>query len=214
MAIIQFPPLESADENGLLGIGGDLSPESLLLSYTNGIFPWPISKEYPLAWFSPDPRGILHYDNLHLSQSFIKFLKKQKYTIKYNSNFEAVILNCARVNRKHEKSTWITDEIINAYIDFHKLGFAYSIEVYDQNRLVAGLYGVKINHYVCGESMFHIEANTSKLALYTLMTDLYKQNITWLDTQMVSSVVLNMGGTYIPRDAFISLLKKSLNTDS
>jgi leucyl/phenylalanyl-tRNA--protein transferase len=211
MAIIKFPPLETADENGLIGIGGDLSPESLLLAYQNGIFPWPISKEYPLAWFSPDPRGILYYENLHLSQSFIKFLKKQTYNIKYNSNFEAVILNCARISRKHENSTWITDEIINAYIDFHKLGFAYSVEVYDKDRLIAGLYGVKINQYVCGESMFHIETNTSKLALYTLISDLYKNNISWLDTQMVSPVVSNMGGSYIPRTAFISLLNKSIN---
>ncbi len=145
MAILEFPPIDSADENGLIGIGGDLEPESLLLAYSNGIFPWPISKEYPLAWFSPDPRGILFYNQLHISKSMRRFINKHKYQIKYNTNFEAVIRQCSSVQRVHENSTWITEDIISAYIDFHKLGYAYSVEIYNLDRLVCGLFGVKLN---------------------------------------------------------------------
>lgn len=210
MAILEFPPIDSADENGLIGVGGDLETESLLLAYSQGIFPWPISKEYPIAWFSPDPRGILFYNNLHLSKSFKKFLNNHHYEIKFNHNFESVILNCSRIKRAHENSTWITDEIINAYIDFHRKGFAYSVEVYAKDKMVGGLYGVNINNYFCGESMFHAEDNTSKLALYTLMSFLNQKNIGWLDTQMVTPVVKNMGGIYIDRKDFIVLLTNAL----
>ena len=210
MAILDFPPVESADENGLVGVGGDLEPESLLLAYSRGIFPWPISKDYPLAWFSPDPRGLLFFDNLHISKSMRRFLNKDKYQVKFNTNFEQVIRHCSKVQRAHENSTWITEDIINAYIDFHRLGYAYSVEVYDQDRLVGGLYGVKINQYVCGESMFHLEDNTSKLALISLMFNLEKNNIHWLDTQMITPVVEQLGGIYMPRNQFINLLKKSV----
>ena len=210
MAIISFPPVDSADENGLIGIGGDLEPESLLLAYSSGIFPWPISKEYPLAWFSPDPRGILFYDNLHISKSMKRFLNNHQYQVKFNHNFESVIYNCSKITRSHEKSTWITEDIINAYIDFHRLGFAYSVEVYHHDKLVGGLYGVKIKNYVCGESMFHIEPNTSKLALISLLQNLESQNIHWLDTQMITPVVEHLGGIYIPRKEYLQLLKKAL----
>lgn len=210
MAILEFPPIESADENGLVGIGGDLEPESLLLAYSNGIFPWPISKEYPLAWFSPNPRGILAYEDLHLSKSLKRFLNNHQYIVKFNTNFEAVIMNCAKVKRAHEKSTWITDDIINAYIDFHRLGYAYSVEIYNKDKLVGGLYGVKLNNYVCGESMFHLEDNTSKLAVVSLMNTLHQSKINWLDTQMITPVVEQLGGKYIDRSEFSAKLKKAL----
>jgi leucyl/phenylalanyl-tRNA--protein transferase len=211
MAILEFPPIDSADENGLVGIGGDLELESLLLAYSLGIFPWPISKEYPLAWFSPDPRGIIFHKNLHISKSMRRFMNKHKYQIKYNTNFESVIRQCATVMRVHEKSTWITEDIISAYIDFHKQGYAYSVEIYDIDRLVGGLYGVKLNQYICGESMFHLEDNTSKLAVIDLMQRLNRSNIHWLDTQMITPVVEQLGGIYIPRTEFLSLLKTSID---
>lgn len=214
MAILEFPPIETADESGLIGIGGDLEIESLILAYSQGIFPWPISKEYPLAWFSPDPRGVIFFDQFHLSKSFRRFLNKCPYFVKYNTNFEAVILNCAKVKRQHEKSTWITNDIIEAYIEFHRRGFAYSVEVYRQvdgdEKLIGGLYGVKLKNYVCGESMFHIEDNASKFALYSLMNKLYDEGIGWLDTQMITPVVESMGGSYIERKRFIELLNISI----
>lgn len=211
MAIVAFPPVEEADEHGLLALGGDLELESLLLAYTQGIFPWPISDEYPLAWFSPDPRGILAFDKLHLSKSFRKFLKKNPYEIRFNTNFEAVIMNCARVKRSDQSSTWITQDIINAYVEMFKHGFAYSCETYLDNKLVGGVYGVCINRFYSGESMFHLEDNASKVALVSLMYMLQQRDIKWLDTQMVTPVVQSLGGVEIPRETYIKMLKVSLN---
>lgn len=210
MAIVSFPPLEECDEHGLLALGGDLEVESLLLAYSQGIFPWPISEEYPLAWFSPDPRGILFFDKLHLSKSFRKFLKKNPYEIRFNTNFEAVIMNCGGVKRNDQSSTWITKDIINAYIELHRKGFAYSIETYFDDRLVGGVYGVCINRFYSGESMFHLEDNASKVALVSLMYMLKQRDIGWIDTQMVTPVVESLGGLEIPRETFLKMLKFSL----
>jgi leucyl/phenylalanyl-tRNA--protein transferase len=210
MAIIEFPPVENSDEHGLVALGGDLELESLLLAYSKGIFPWPINEEYPLAWFSPDPRGILAYDKLRLSKSFRKFLRKNPYEVKFNCNFEAVILNCARAKRSDQNSTWITQEIIDAYIELHKQGYAYSIETYLEDRLVGGVYGVCINRFYSGESMFHLEDNASKVALVSLMYMLKQRDILWIDTQMVTPVVESMGGVEIPRETFLKILDVSL----
>lgn len=211
MAINKFPPVQSADESGLLAIGGDLEIPSLLLAYNSGIFPWPISRQYPLAWFSPNPRGILFCDNLHISNSLKKFMKKNPYTVTFNQAFERVILACATVkNRKGQKGTWITDEIIHAYIHLHLHGNAYSVEVWDGDELVGGLYGVWINQFVCGESMFYRKKNASKVALVILIQHLQANGINWLDTQMVTPVVESLGGIELPRIKFLKLLKESL----
>ncbi len=210
MAIIEFPPVENSDEHGLVALGGDLELESLLLAYSKGIFPWPINEEYPLAWFSPDPRGILAYDKLRLSKSFRKFLRKNPYEVKFNCNFEAVILNCAKAKRSDQNSTWITQEIVDAYIELHKQGYAYSIETYLEDRLVGGVYGVCINRFYSGESMFHLEDNASKVALVSLMYMLKQRDILWIDTQMITPVVESMGGVEIPRETFLKILDVSL----
>lgn len=210
MAILKFPPVETADSYGLLALGGDLEVESLLLAYTQGIFPWPISQEYPLAWFSPDPRGVLFFDKLHLSQSFRKFLRKNPFEIRFNTNFEAVIMNCAKVKRADQPGTWITGEIINAYINLHRQGYAYSVETYRNDHLVGGIYGVSINRFYSGESMFYLEDNASKVALVSLMYMLHKRDIGWLDTQMVTPVVASLGGVEIPRETYLKMLTRSL----
>jgi len=210
VAILDFPPVEQADEHGLLALGGDLSLESLLLAYTRGIFPWPISEEYPLAWFSPDPRGILAFDKLHLSKSLRKFLKKNPYEIRFNTNFEAVIMNCAKVPRAENQGTWITEDIINSYINLHKNGFAYSVETYLDNVLVGGVYGVCINRFYSGESMFHTADNASKVALIALLYQLKQKDIGWLDTQMVTPVVESLGGIEIPRETYLKMLDISI----
>lgn len=212
MAIVEFPPIESADEHGLVAIGGDLEIDSLLLAYSQGIFPWPISEEYPLAWFSPDPRGILAFDKLHLSKSLRKFLKKNPYEVRFNTNFEAVIMNCARVKRNDQSSTWITQEIINSYIELHRQGYAYSIETYREDILVGGVYGVCINRFYSGESMFHTEDNASKVALVSLLYLLKQRDIGWIDTQMVTPVVETLGGLEIPRETFLQMLNVSLRS--
>jgi leucyl/phenylalanyl-tRNA--protein transferase len=207
MAIAEFPPIESADEHGLLAIGGDFEIESLVLAYSQGIFPWPINEQYPLAWFSPDPRGVLKYQDLHLSKSLIKFLKKSPYTVTFSKDFRAVIMNCANVPRKDNAGTWITRELMEAYIELHNKNLAYSVEVYEHEKLVGGLYGVWMNNFVSAESMFHLEDNTSKLAIVFLMEYLHEQGIDWVDTQMLTPVVEQMGGSYISRNEFKTLLQ-------
>jgi leucyl/phenylalanyl-tRNA--protein transferase len=207
-----FPSLNQADENGLLAVGGDLSIETLMDAYTHGIFPWPINEDYPLAWFSPDPRGILEYKNLHIPRSLLKVLKKGDYKITFNQEFDVVIHNCAMVkNRTGQQGTWITEDIINGYNQMFKKGLAYSVECWMQEKLAGGLYGVCLGNYVSGESMFYTEPNASKIALVTLMEHLNNVGITWLDTQMVTPIVKTLGGREIPRDQYIKKLNQSLS---
>lgn len=213
MAIDRFPPVELADENGLLAVGGDLEIESLLLAYQSGIFPWPISEEYPIAWFSPNPRGIIPAENLHLSKSFIKLLKKTNFSITLNQHFDQVIYHCAYVkNRKGQNGTWITPEVIAAYQNLHRAGHAYSVEVHLNNELVGGLYGVHVNNFFCGESMYFSESGASKVAIAFWVRHLLQYQIDWLDTQMVTPIIGDMGGIEVPRQAFLKKLKKALKT--
>lgn len=212
MVVPAFPPVEIADEDGLLAIGGDLEIQSLINAYSVGIFPWPISNEYPLAWFSPDPRGVLFFKDLKISRSLKKILKKDYFRVQFNHQFKNVIEACAKAkNRKGQNSTWITKEIIKSYTKFHQQGHAYSIEVYNPSEeLVGGIYGVILGHYVSGESMFYKESNASKIALVKLMEFLHQKGVQWIDTQMVTPIVRNLGGKEIARKEFIELLNKSL----
>jgi leucyl/phenylalanyl-tRNA--protein transferase len=206
---IIFPPVETSTPDGLLAIGGNLEVETIISAYKQGIFPWPISKEYPLAWFSPDPRGVFFLDDLHLPKSFVKFLKKNSYKSSFNKAFSEVIHQCSIVNRKNQSSTWITSDIITSYEKLFQQGLAYSVEIWDQERLIAGLYGVCIGDFVSGESMFNLEDNGSKFALYELVTQLKSKNIKWVDTQMVTPVVEIFGGKYISRPEFLKLLAQT-----
>jgi leucyl/phenylalanyl-tRNA--protein transferase len=216
VAIQKFPPIELADEHGLLAQGGDLEVSSLILAYSQGIFPWPYSDYHPITWYSPDPRGVLDFLDLHLSDSFKKFLKKNSYTIKFNQDFEEIILACAAssnrkgIDQNSMSSTWITRKMIEAYINLFYAGHAHCVAVYDGDELVGGLYGVRIKNFVSGESMFYKKSNASKLALYSLMNKLNDEGIDWIDTQMVTPVIQSMGGKEISRSEFIKRLNKSL----
>lgn len=211
---IVFPPVETASEDGLVAVGGDLEIDTLLEAYHQGIFPWPIST-YPLnvdmphTWFSPNPRGLLQFKDLHVSRSFIKFLKKTPYHVTFNYAFADVINQCAQMVRKDQPGTWITPDIIDAYTDLFHAGYAYSVEVWDQERLVGGLYGVIMGEFVSGESMFMLEDNASKQGFYTLLVHLKDKGINWVDTQMVTPVVQQFGGKYVPRPVFLKLLQKT-----
>ena len=208
MRKIVFPSVESADEDGLLAIGGDLEVDTLITAYQHGICPWPVSLDLPLAWFSPNPRGILFAEKIHVSKSFSKFLKKNTFKVTFNQAFSEVIKLCAISSRKNQSSTWITSDIINGYEKLFKAELAYSVEVWNADNLIAGLYGVCMGNFVSGESMFTKEDNASKLALYSLMVRLKEKKVTWLDTQMVTSVVEGFGGMYISRPEFLQMISK------
>ncbi len=212
MAIV-FPPVDSASPEGLLAIGGNLEPLTLINAYKQGVFPWPISENSPLTWFCPDPRGILYTDKFSVNKSMRKFIKSTDLEIRYNTEFESVIRNCQNVPRQHEEGTWITDDIIAAYTNLFDLEKAYCVSVYQKNKLVGGLYGVCINGYLSGESMFYKRDNASKLALCGLINALRNADIPWLDTQMVTPVISSMGGELISRDQFLQQLPKQINLD-
>lgn len=211
MAIEAFPPLETADEYGLLALGGDLSVESLLLSYRNGIFPWPTSEVDLIPWFAPKLRCILKLENFHISKSLLKLSKRGIYTFAVNRDFPAVIKYCANVsNRTGESGTWITQGMIDAYIDLHKAGYAHSIECYRKSSLVGGLYGVSIGHMFAGESMFHLESNTSKLSLLYLVELLRLKDVKWIDCQQLTPLLASFGAEVIFRDEFMKMLGKAV----
>lgn len=205
MAIIEFPPVETADENGLLAIGGDLEVPSLILAYSQGIFPWPIDEE-SLLWFAPPERAVLYYDELHISKSFQRFLNKTSYTTKKNQDFPEIIQACASTPRKEEAGTWITNEMISAYTDFFNAGFIDCIGVYDNNELIGGIYGVKTPKMFSAESMFHTKSNASKFALYTLVQELKKTNYPFLDCQIQNKFLKTLGVREISREEFSAYL--------
>jgi leucyl/phenylalanyl-tRNA--protein transferase len=214
MSRLIFPPVSVADESGLIGIGGEATIENLLQAYRLGIFPWPWSDEY-LAWFSPPLRGVLFFDAFHVGRSLKKFLSRNPYEFAINKNFSSVIQACAEAtNRKKQKGTWITSEMVNSYIALHEAGFATSYESYLDGNLVGGLYGVRINGYFSGESMFYSEENASKAALVFAVSHLQSEGLTWMDCQVITDTTKQFGASEIKRDLFIKLLNHSINFTS
>lgn len=210
---VTFPPPELALEepNGLLAFGGDLSVERLLQAYENGIFPW-FSEGEPLLWWSPDPRGILYLDNYQVSKSFRKFLKKHTYKVTKDTAFAQVIKACASTPRD-DKGTWITEDMQQAYVRLHNAGFAHSIEVWEGEELVGGLYGIGIGNVFCGESMFHLRSNVSKLAFYHLVQYMKHFGCRFIDCQMQTEHLSSLGATSISRQDFLKQLKQELARD-
>jgi leucyl/phenylalanyl-tRNA--protein transferase len=202
----------------LVAVGGDLEPETLISAYRNGIFPWPHEKEFGklIPWFSPDPRAVLFFKDLHIPRSLRKdFQKKQNdYLFTFNQNFKAVIENCRTIKRRGQNfSTWITLDMVNAYLKLHELGYAHSVEVWkkEDNFLVGGLYGVLVDGVFSGESMFSLETNVSKFAILVLIEKLKSFGIEWIDLQQMSHHFEILGAKEIPRKEYIELLKKSQN---
>lgn len=208
MAVLKFPPVESADENGLLALGGDLDVETLMLAYQQGIFPWPISEEFPLAWFSPDPRGVIEIRDLKINKRLRRYLFNNNLKFTCNTAFESVIRQCSKVPRKQQSGTWITEEVVQSYLRLFEREYAYSIEAWEGTQLVGGIYGISINGIITGESMFHLRPNTSKICLCALLLILKNQGFDWLDTQMVTPVIKSLGGKEISRKDFLANLKQ------
>jgi leucyl/phenylalanyl-tRNA---protein transferase len=209
--IEQFPPIESSDSTGLLAIGGDLEIPSLLLAYSQGIFPWPINDEIPLAWFAPDPRGVLKVDQLHVPRSMKRAIRKGEesgWHIKINQDFHQIISECANpANRNEADGHWLTDNMVTAYTELHHQKLAYCLGAYsDKDELIGGIYGVWMGKFVSGESMFHHCTNASKYCLISLINLLKQHGIEWLDTQMLTEVVASLGGQEISRTTFMRLL--------
>jgi leucyl/phenylalanyl-tRNA--protein transferase len=203
-----FPPADIAhtDPNGLLAFGGDLSAKRLLLAYSSGIFPW-FSHDEPIMWWSPDPRGILPLDNFKCSKSLKKFARNCDYHITINSAFDQVIEICAAIPR-NDSGTWITDDMLNAYKNLHQLGHAHSVEVWSEDDLVGGLYGITVGKVFCGESMFHKATNASKLAMLSLVELLKSEAVEFIDCQMQNSHLASLGCIEVPRDKFLTMLQE------
>jgi leucyl/phenylalanyl-tRNA---protein transferase len=208
-ANLVFPNPAEARPDGLLAIGGDLSPERLLLAYRSGIFPW---SSAPITWWSPHPRSIIPMDGLHISRSLARTLKKNPWTFTLNADFESVMRSCALPAPGREE-TWIEEPIIQAYTALHRKGYAHSLEVWQDNALVGGIYGVAIGGFFAGESMFHRVSDASKTALVVLMDVLNQRGFKLFDTQLASPLTRNMGAIDIPRRQYLSLLAGALGSE-
>lgn len=200
---IEFPNVEQTTEDGLLAIGGDLSPERLILAYKTGIFPWFIEGQ-PILWWSPDPRFVLFPKKLKISKSMRQVLKNSDFRVTVNKDFSQVIKECSKAKREGQSGTWITQDMINAYMEIYKLGYSKSVEVWKDKKLVGGLYGIDLgNGIFCGESMFSKVSNASKAAFITFVqnTD-YKL----IDCQVYTSHLESLGAEEISRDEFMEFL--------
>lgn len=200
-----FPPVNQANREGILAIGGDLSPERLLLAYQSGIFPW-FNPEEPIIWWSPDPRMVLFPDDLIVSKSMRKVLNQNIFTVTFNQNFLAIITSCQNIQRNGQIGTWISDEMINAYCELHELGYAKSVEVWQNEALVGGLYGVDLGNVFCGESMFSKVSNASKVAFIALTNQLKEQNYHLIDCQVYNTHLESLGCKEITRADFMNIL--------
>ncbi len=209
---LNFPPIEGA-EDGIVAIGGDLSSERLLLAYQCGIFPW-YSEVEPIIWHSPDPRFILLLEDLHISKSMRRVLNSNNFSVTFDTNFFSVIKQCAAIKRKEQDGTWITSEMIEAYVELHKLGYAHSVEVWKNDKIIGGLYGVSLGKVFFAESMFHTESNASKFALIKLVELLKQKEFHFIDSQVYNEHVATLGMKNIPRNKFIELLKNGLYSES
>ena len=200
-----FPDVTEADRDGILAVGGDLSPERLLLAYQSGIFPW-FDSDDPILWWAPHQRMVLFPDELVASKSMRSILRKEIFTVTFNKDFRGVISNCSQIRRNGQRGTWITSEMIEAYVKLHELGFAKSVEVWQNNELVGGLYGIDLGHVFCGESMFSKVSNASKVAFITLVENLKIRKYKLIDCQVHNDHLESLGAREIEREEFMHIL--------
>jgi leucyl/phenylalanyl-tRNA---protein transferase len=201
-----FPPVHLAEPDGLLAMGGDLSPERLLLAYRNGIFPW--YEGEPILWWSPDPRFVLVPSEIKITKSTKSLLKKNKFSFTVNKAFAKVIHHCKEIKRPGQEGTWITDEVEKAFTRLHTLGHAHSAEVWKENELIGGLYGIKMGKVFFGESMFSKESNASRFAFINYVQQLKEEGIELIDCQVYTEYLESLGAKMISRTNFICQLKE------
>ena len=204
-----FPPVHLATQEGLLAIGGDLSPERLLLAYRSGIFPWYADGE-PILWWSPDPRVVIYPGELKISHSLRKTIRKGRFRSTMDTCFERVIRSCGRTRMESGEGTWITAEMEKAYIRLHWLGYAHSVEIWHRDDLVGGLYGVSLGRCFFGESMFSTMSDASKVALVTLSNYVINSRFDFIDCQMRTDHLIRLGAREIARSDYLHQLKQTL----
>jgi len=209
-----FPEIESAFDipDGLLAAGGDLSPERLLYAYRHGIFPWYDSGQ-PILWWSPDPRCVLRPHEFHASKRLRRSLSRSKLEVSFNQAFSAVIAACAE-DRIGQQGTWITDDMADAYSQLHQQGWAHSIEIWQENRLAGGLYGLAIGRAFFGESMFSRQTNASKAAMLALCQQMVLNDFEILDCQVESPHLVSLGASLMPRKKFAAVLRQACKSNS
>ena len=203
---LYFPPVSQASPEGIVAIGGDLSPERLMLAYRSGIFPW-FEDDEPILWWSPPERMVLFFDELRVTKSMRNILNRDTFKITFNTAFEQVIASCRDIKRDGQPGTWITPDMTAAYTKLRKMGFAKSVEVWQDGELVGGLYGIDLGHIFCGESMFSKVSNASKVAFITLAAQLERAGYRLLDCQVYNDHLESLGAREIHREDFLRILQ-------
>ncbi|MDX1332880.1 MAG: leucyl/phenylalanyl-tRNA--protein transferase [Robiginitalea sp.] len=201
-----FPPATQATSEGLVAVGGDLGTGRLMLAYRSGIFPW-FNDDSLILWWSPDPRMVLFPHKLKVSRSTRQLMRKGTFKVTKNRDFTGVISHCARIRRKGQSGTWITEHMLQAYEELHKLGHAVSYEVWEGRNLVGGLYGIDLGHVFCGESMFSLTSNASKVAFIYMVREMQEKGYRCIDCQVYTDHLSSLGAEEIPRQKFLDLLK-------
>lgn len=206
---LYFPNVETAHSSGIVAFGGDLSTERLILAYKSGIFPWFEDGE-EITWFAPEERMVLFLNQLKISKSTRNIINRNIFKVTFNTAFKDVITNCQQTKRNGQLGTWITDEMLEAYLKLHELRYAKSVEVWQDNELVGGLYGIDLGHVFCGESMFSKVSNASKIAFIHLTNKLKAENYQLIDCQVYNDYLAQLGCEEIPRDLFMQILNKKV----
>jgi leucyl/phenylalanyl-tRNA--protein transferase len=207
---IWFPDPEQTHESGIIAVGGDLSPKRLILAYKSGIFPW-YSEDEPILWWCPEERMVLFPEKLHISKSMRPYLNKEAFEVTFNQSFEDVITECSKIERKGQKGTWLTKDMIESYIQLYQSGYAQSVEVWRNGRLVGGLYGIylKRQNIFCGESMFSKVSNASKYAFIKMVEHFQAKGVKLIDCQVYTKHLESLGAEIIDRNEFLRILNKS-----
>lgn len=210
--MIDFSKLSNSctNDDGIVHVGGELSTENLLNSYSNGVFPW-FNDNLPVVWWNPDPRMVLYPNKIKLSKSLKKTIKNTNYKLTINENFNYVITSCSRKLTHHTKDIWITKEMINAYTKLFDLGYAHSIEISENDKILGGLYGISLGKIFYGESMFSMKTDFSKIALFELTKLLIKYDFKIIDCQVSSNHLLSMGAEKVSRESFLKIINDNLN---